>query len=112
MFDCVLPTRNGRNGQLLTHAGKMNIKNLAYARDFTPPDPECGCYLCRNFTRAYLRHLYIAGEILSERLCSLHNLHFLVNLVKDARKAIIDGTFPDFRRNFMQHFMDGAYLNE
>ena len=112
MFDCVLPTRNGRNGQLLTRFGKMNIKNLAFARDFTPADPQCGCYVCRNFTRAYLRHLYMAGEILSARLCSWHNLYFLVNLVKEARRAIIEGRFPAFRRNFMENFMEGAYLND
>ncbi len=112
MFDCVLPTRNGRNGQLFTRFGKMNIKNLAYARDFTPVDPQCGCYLCRNYTRAYLRHLYMAGEILAARLCSLHNLYFLVNLVNDARNAVTEGRFPAFRRAFMETFMEGAYLNE
>ena len=112
MFDCVLPTRNGRNGQLLTTFGKMNVKNLAFARDFTAPDPNCGCYVCRNYTRAYLRHLYTAGEMLSARLCSWHNLHFLVHLVNDARDAIIEGRFPAFRRRFMETFMEGAYLNE
>ena len=112
MFDCVLPTRNGRNGQLLTSFGKMNIKNLAFARDFTAPDTQCDCYVCRSFTRAYLRHLYTAGEILAARLCSWHNLHFLVNLVRDARQAIIEGRFPAFRRGFMENFMVGAYLNE
>ena len=112
MFDCVLPTRNGRNGQLFTRFGKMNIKNLAYARDFTPVDPQCGCYLCRNYTRAYLRHLYMAGEILAARLCSWHNLYFLVNLVNDARSAVTEGRFPAFRRAFMETFMEGAYLNE
>ena len=112
MFDCVLPTRNGRNGQLLTSFGKMNIKNLAFARDFTAPDPQCDCYVCRSFTRAYLRHLYTAGEILAARLCSWHNLHFLVNLVRDARQAIIEGRFPAFRRGFMENFMEGTYLNE
>ena len=98
--------------KLLTRFGKMNIKNLAFARDFTPVDPQCGCYVCRNFTRAYLRHLYMAGEILSARLCSWHNLYFLVNLVKEARRAIIEGRFPAFRRNFMENFMEGAYLND
>ena len=112
MFDCVLPTRNGRNGQLFTRFGKMNIKNLSYARDFTPPDPSCGCYVCRNFTRAYLRHLYTAGKILAARLCSWHNLYFLVNLLRDARSAIVEGRFPAFRRDFMENFMEGAYLDE
>ncbi len=112
MFDCVLPTRNGRNGQLLTRFGKMNIKNLAFARDFTPVDPQCGCYVCRNFTRAYLRHLYMSGEILSARLCSWHNLYFLVNLMKEMRLAIIEARFQAFRRSFMENFMEGAYLDE
>ena len=112
MFDCVLPTRNGRNGTVFTHEGRMNLKNLKYARDFTPMDPHCGCYACRNYTRAYIRHLHTAGEILAARLCSLHNVHFLVNLVAEARQAIIDGRFAQFRRNFMETFMDGAYLND
>lgn len=112
MFDCVLPTRNGRNGQVLTSFGKLNIKNLAYARDFTPIDPHCDCYVCKNFTRAYIRHLCTAGEILAARLCSWHNLHFLINLMKRARYAIIDGNFPDFRKNFMQNLMSGEHINE
>jgi queuine tRNA-ribosyltransferase len=97
MFDCVLPTRNGRNGSLLTPNGRMNIKNARYERDFGPIAEGCGCYACRNFTRAYIRHIYRAGEILAARLCSWHNLHFLVNLMKDARGAIIGGRFPEFR---------------
>lgn len=104
MFDCVLPTRNGRNGNLLTYRGRINIKNAAYERDFTPIEEGCSCYACRNFTRAYIRHLYRSGEILASRLCSWHNLHFLVNLMKDARKAIIDGRFPEFRQAFMGTF--------
>ncbi len=97
MFDCVLPTRNGRNGNLLTSTGRINIKNAAYERDFTPIDPTCDCYACRHFTRAYVRHLYRAGEILAARLCSLHNLHFLVHLMRDARRAILADAFPAFR---------------
>lgn len=112
MFDCVLPTRNGRNGSVLTRFGKLNIKNQGFARDFTPIDQTCDCYVCRNFTKAYIRHLYTAGEILAARLCSWHNLHFLVNLMKDARRAIIEGRFPSFRQNFMENFMEGAYLND
>lgn len=110
MFDCVLPTRNGRNGCVLTRSARMNIKNLAYARDFSPIDPTCDCYVCRNFTRAYIRHIYTAGEILAARLCSWHNLHFLVNLMKDARTAIVERRFPSFRRNFMENFMEGRYF--
>lgn len=101
MFDCVLPTRNGRNGNLLTRAGRMNIKNAAYERDFRPVDERCGCYACRNFTRAYLRHLYKCGEILAARMCSLHNLYFLTDLMKRARSAIIGGSFPDFHKKFV-----------
>jgi len=107
MFDCVLPTRNGRNGGVLTSFGKMNLKNSGFARDFTPVDPSCGCYTCRNFTRAYIRHLYTAGEILASRLCSWHNLYFLVNLMKDARQAIIEGRYPRFRQDFFSKYNEG-----
>ena len=107
MFDCVLPTRNGRNGGALTRFGSLNLKNKKYARDFAPIDSTCTCYACRNFTRAYIRHLYVAGEILASRLCSWHNLHFLVNLMKDARTAIIDGRFPSFKNNFIENFESG-----
>jgi queuine tRNA-ribosyltransferase len=100
MFDCVLPTRNGRNGSLLTSDGRINIKNAAYERDFGPIDGRCGCYACRNFTRAYVRHLYKCGEILAARLCSLHNLYFLTHLMKRARSAIISGSFVDFYKSF------------
>jgi queuine tRNA-ribosyltransferase len=101
MFDCVLPTRNGRNGNLFTRTGRINIKNAAYERDFRPIDEQCGCYACRNFTRAYLRHLYKCGEILAARLCSLHNLYFLTDLMKRARCAIITHSFPDFHKKFV-----------
>ena len=107
MFDCVLPTRNGRNGGVLTSFGKMNLKNSVFARDFTPIDPSCGCYTCRNFTRAYIRHLYTAGELLASRLCSWHNLYFLVNLMKDARQAIIEGRYPRFRQDFFSKYNEG-----
>jgi len=110
MFDCVLPTRNGRNGSVLTSFGKLNLRNKIHARDFSPLDPNCACYACRSFTRAYIRHLHVAGEILASRLCTWHNLHFLINLVRQARQAIIDGSFPAFRRDFMENFMDGEYL--
>jgi queuine tRNA-ribosyltransferase len=101
MFDCVLPTRNGRNGSLLTWSGRINIKNAAYEHDFSPIDERCGCYACGNFTRAYVRHLYKCGEILAARLCSLHNLYFLIDLMKRARSAIIDGSFSEFHKNFV-----------
>lgn len=111
MFDCVLPTRNGRTGTLFTMDGKFNIKNSKYTEDWGPIDPDCDCYACRNFSRAYIRHLYRAGEILSARLCSWHNIHFLVHLVAGARQAIIEGRFPEYRRTFMQRYEGGKYLN-
>lgn len=110
MFDCVLPTRNGRTGTAFTCEGKMNVKNRRYAEDFSPIDPECGCYACRNFTRAYVRHLYRAGEILAVRLLSWHNIHFLVRLVAGARQAIVEGRFGAYRREFMTRYEGGAYL--
>lgn len=82
----------------------MNIKKKQYERDFSPVDPECDCYACRTFTRAYLRHLYRAGEILAMRLCSWHNLRYLVRLGERMRAAILEGTFPEFRREFRARF--------
>ncbi len=108
MFDCVLPTRNGRNGTVFTSGGRLNIKNLEFARDFSPLDPECDCHVCRTYTRAYLRHLYKAGEILSSRLCTWHNIHFLLRLMRRMRGAILGGTFPEFRRKFFSCFNDEA----
>ena len=106
MFDCVLPTRNGRNGTLFTSFGRVNIKAKQYERDFGPLDPECDCYLCRNFSRAYLRHLYRCGEILAARLCTLHNLRFTLRLAARAREAVLSGTFPQFRAEFNAKFQD------
>lgn len=100
MFDCVMPTRNARNGMLFTSFGRVNIKGAIYAEDSGPLDPECGCYVCRNFSRAYLRHLYRAGEILASRLNTWHNLHYYLNLMGQARKAIGEGRFAEFRREF------------
>ncbi|HOI82117.1 MAG: tRNA guanosine(34) transglycosylase Tgt [Thermovirgaceae bacterium] len=108
MFDCVLPTRNGRNGTLFTPGGRMNIKNLEYERDFRPIDPQCGCYACRNFTRAYIRHLFRSGEILASRLCTWHNLHYLLDLMKGIRGSIRSGTFADFRKRFHEEFREGG----
>ena len=93
MFDCVMPTRNARNGSLFTTAGIIRIRNTKYKRDFAPLDPECTCYTCRNFTRAYLRHLHIENEILGSQLHTLHNLHFYVSLMRGIRRAICDGNF-------------------
>jgi queuine tRNA-ribosyltransferase len=97
MFDCVLPTRNARNGTLFTSGGRINIKRREFAEDDGPLDPECSCYTCRTFSRAYLRHLFKAGEILSFRLNSLHNLAYYLNLARGAREAVLDGRFAAFR---------------
>jgi queuine tRNA-ribosyltransferase len=93
MFDCVMPTRNARNGSLFTSEGMIKIKNAQYKRDFTTLDPKCSCYTCTNFNRAYLRHLFMANEILGHRLHTIHNLHFYLNLMKGIRQSIFDGTF-------------------
>jgi queuine tRNA-ribosyltransferase len=104
LFDCVLPTRNARNGQLFTRNGPMAIKNAKYARDWQPPDPECACPTCRRHSRAYLRHLYMAGEIAAATLNTLHNLHFYLDTMRAIRKAIEFGTFETFRANFHQTY--------
>jgi len=97
MFDCVLPTRNARNGTLFTSQGKLNIKRAEFAEDDSPLDPQCSCYTCRNFSRAYLRHLYQAREILSYRLNTIHNLSYFLSVVTAARQAIQDGAFQSFK---------------
>jgi queuine tRNA-ribosyltransferase len=97
MFDCVLPTRNARNGGLFTGTGRINIKGAAYARDERAVDPACSCYTCRHFSRAYLRHLYVADEILGLRLNTIHNLHYYAGLMQEARQAIEAGTFPAWK---------------
>ena len=100
MFDCVMPTRNARNGTLFTSFGKINIKSARFAADRAPIDPQCDCYACRNYSRAYLSHLYRAGELTFFRLASLHNLHYYLNLMRQMREAITAGEFEKFRRNF------------
>ena len=99
MFDCVLPTRNARNGTLYTSLGKVNIKRREYAEDQGPLDPNCSCYTCRTFSRAYLRHLYVSHELLSYRLNSLHNLTYYLDLVRQARAAIADKSFDALKRH-------------
>lgn len=97
LFDCVMPTRNARNGQVFLPGGKLVIKNARYRYDLSPLGPECGCPVCRaGYTRSYLRHLYIAREILAHRLITLHNLHFYGRLVAEARAAILDGCYAEF----------------
>lgn len=104
MFDCVLPTRIARHGTLMTSTGRINIKNKKYERDFTPLDPECDCYCCQNFTRAYLHHLMKYDEILGKRLCSIHNLRFLIRLMEKAREAIKEDRFLEFEAETMAKF--------
>lgn len=100
MFDCVVPTRNGRNGTLYTWKGKLVIKNQIYQKDFSPIDPECTCYACRHFTRAYVRHLFQVNEILGLRLATIHNLHFYMTLMEKAREAISKGQFFEWKNDF------------
>lgn len=100
MFDCVLPTRNARNGMLFTRNGPMSIKKAEYAEDPEPPDPECRCYTCRNYSRAYLRHLYISRELLSYRLNTLHNLYYFMELMRDIREAVAQNRFREFQQAF------------
>ncbi len=100
MFDCVMPTRNARNGQLFTRQGTLNIANARFRTDTGPADPTCDCYTCRNYSRAYLRHLYMSREILSYRLNTLHNIHYYLKLMSEMRAAIIAGRFDDFYRSF------------
>jgi queuine tRNA-ribosyltransferase len=108
MFDCVMPTRNARNGLLFTHYGKVHIKRKEYQMSDDPIDPDCGCYTCKNFSRGYLRHLYKAGELLSYRLNSIHNLYFYLSLVKKARNAINCSTFERFKNDFLYKMNSGG----
>jgi queuine tRNA-ribosyltransferase len=108
MFDCVLPTRTARNGLLFTSRGKLVIRNARHADDEGPVDPSCACYTCRTFTRAYLRHLFKAGEILALRLNTLHNLHFYLSLMAEARAAIEAGRFERFREERLRAWRDAA----
>ena len=110
MFDCVLPTRLARNGSAMTSHGKVNIKNGRFERDFTPLDHECDCYVCRNYSRAYLRHLFKANEILSSMLLSYHNLHFLVHTMKNIREAIEQDRFTEYKREFYMKYDDYSTL--
>jgi queuine tRNA-ribosyltransferase len=102
LFDCVLPTRNARNGQLFTSQGRINIRNAKYAEDDGPLDPECGCYTCRRHSRAYLRHLYMAGEMSAGALNTLHNLSFYLDTMRRIRDAILFRTFEKFRQEFLR----------
>lgn len=108
MFDCVIPTRYGRNGSAFTSLGKIVIRNAAYTSDFRPLDPACGCYTCRHFSRAYLRHLFNTREMLGMHLLSLHNINFYLNMMHSARRAISLGRFSAFRAEFTEKYKRGG----
>jgi queuine tRNA-ribosyltransferase len=110
MFDCVLPTRNARRGTVFISTGRLVVKNAAYARDPRPLDPECDCTTCRRYTRAYLRHLFAAGELLAMRLASVHAVHHMVQLTRRARQAVQEGRFAEFRREVLSRFASGETL--
>lgn len=104
MFDCVLPTRNARHGFLYTSSGICRIKNERYKKDFTPIDSKCACYTCKNFKKAYVRHLMTSGELLGPQLCAIHNISFYLNLMKDIRKHIKKNSFQKFKKDFLKKY--------
>ena len=108
MFDCVLPTRNARNGSYFTHRGMLSIKQERWIHDFGPVDPECNCKVCRTYSRSYLRHLFKEQEILSSILASYHNLYFLNNMLKEIRVAIDEDRFEQYRKDFLEKFHQGV----
>ena len=111
LFDCVMPTRNARNGQLFTRQGPLNIKNARFAEDDLPPDPECRCYTCAHFSRAYLRHLYMAGEMTGSILNTVHNVSFYLDTMRRIRQAISLGTFAAFKHDFLRHLNLKAFTS-
>lgn len=106
MMDCVLPTRIARHGTLMTHNGRVNIKNEKYKEDFSTLDPECDCYTCKNYTKAYLRHLYVADEAFGKSLLSIHNLRFLISIMEGARKAIKEDRFLEYKDEVLKKYGD------
>jgi queuine tRNA-ribosyltransferase len=110
LFDCVLPTRNARRGTVFISTGRLVVKNAAYAHDPRPLDPECDCYTCARFSRAYLRHLFAAGELLAMRLASLHAVHHMLRLMRRAREAIRAGRYAAFRDEFLARYLSGETL--
>lgn len=108
MFDCVMPTRVARNGTLFTWQGKVSIKRNEYKEDSSPLDPECDCYTCRHYSKAYLRHVYMAEEIISARLNTIHNLHFYLQLLNKAREHILKGSWVEFRNHCLTRFSNSA----
>ena len=109
MCDCVLPTRIARNGTAMTSHGKVVVRNATYERDWGPLDPECDCYTCRNYTRAYLRHLHKSDELFGKTLLSIHNVRFLLQLSEDIRKAIQEDRLLDFKEEFLDKYGRDVY---
>ena len=109
MYDCVLPTRVARHGALMTHQGRININNEKYKEDFTPVDSECDCYTCRNYTKAYLRHLHKSDELFGKSLLSIHNVRFLLQLSEDIREAIRNDRLLDFKEEFLDKYGRDVY---
>ncbi len=107
MFDCVVPTRYGRNGTAFTSEGKITVRNSPYADDLGPLDKKCRCYTCGNFSRSYLRHLFNTGEILGLRLVSLHNVNFYLNLMRDIREAVANDRYTEFKKEFLRNYKEG-----
>jgi len=104
MFDCVSPTRIARNGTLYTKSGRINIEKAEYAKDFSKIEEDCECYACKNYTKAYLSHLFRAKEMFAATLASIHNLYFIVNLVKNIRQSILDENFDEFKEEFLKGY--------
>ena len=104
MFDCVLPTRIARHGNAFTHSGKINLRNSKYKEDFTPIEEGCDCYTCKNYTKAYIRHLLVSKEQLAGRLLSIHNIRFLIRLTEDIRESIDNNTFTEYKNNFLNNY--------
>jgi queuine tRNA-ribosyltransferase len=111
MFDCVLPTRNGRNGTLFTWFGQLNLRNAAFRVDLSPVDPLCDCYTCSSFSRAYLRHLFVSKEILALQLATIHNLYFFLQLMRTAREAIVEGRFGQWKEETLQQLHQSTTIN-
>ena len=104
MFDCVIPTRNARNGTIFTSTGRLRIKNARFAEDFAPLDETCQCKTCRHYTRAYIRHLFQTNEILGLHLATYHNVHFFLQLMRDMRRAIVDDCFANWQAAFFARY--------
>jgi queuine tRNA-ribosyltransferase len=109
MFDCVLPTRNARNGQFLTTHGPLNIKKARFIEDGSAPDPDCSCQVCLRYSRSYIRHLFNVGEYLAGQLISYHNIHFYLEMVRGARKSILEGAFDDFYQKFYNNYSSNRW---